>query len=390
MPGSRQRAHATPGKTALRGIGAEWMTGDYLRHMHLNLATRYKPEGQTISANLIGALAQIDSGVTTLVDWCHKHHQHRVGRTRGGRPDRQRHPRGVRARHRQAADQGRLEALHPHPASARAHRIPAQGPASRATTAASRSRWRSSAPTGAPGRWSSTTSAWRASSASSRRRTRGGARIAWCQTAITGMAKEGLLGPDHNLVHGTSYMTQPTSAWSSTAAPPSPRPCWSKLHHHIGDTQVAAFRSAGGLPSLGNRTSSPSPPANMFPRDAGRRSCSPAARSSATTRCAGNSRVQADAREVARGAGMGDDRRRARLPDGRQDRHADARQERPTFVMLRFERRQHGSGLRSDLLDRRNRERRQRRHRYHRRHRAKTETASSHSRRTCSHDGSRS
>ena len=69
MPGL-VNAHMHTWETALRGIGAEWMTADYLRHMHLNLATRYRPEDNYLG-NLIGALAQIDAGVTTLVDWCH-------------------------------------------------------------------------------------------------------------------------------------------------------------------------------------------------------------------------------------------------------------------------------------------------------------------------------
>jgi cytosine/adenosine deaminase-related metal-dependent hydrolase len=64
------------------------------------------------------------------------------------------------------------------------------------------------------------------------------------------MAKAGLLGPDHNLVHGTSYdhddlkiVTDAGASLTSTVLV--------ELHHHIGDTQVAAFRAAGGLPSLG-------------------------------------------------------------------------------------------------------------------------------------------
>ena len=69
MPGL-VNAHMHTWETALRGIGVEWMTADYLRHMHLNLATRYKPEDNYLG-NLIGALGQIDAGVTTLVDWCH-------------------------------------------------------------------------------------------------------------------------------------------------------------------------------------------------------------------------------------------------------------------------------------------------------------------------------
>ena len=39
---------------------------------------------------------------TTLVDWCHNITRIEHGRARGRRPDRQRHPRGVRAWHREA------------------------------------------------------------------------------------------------------------------------------------------------------------------------------------------------------------------------------------------------------------------------------------------------
>jgi cytosine/adenosine deaminase-related metal-dependent hydrolase len=64
------------------------------------------------------------------------------------------------------------------------------------------------------------------------------------------MAEVGLLGPDHNLVHGTSYthadlrvVVDSGATLTSTALV--------ELHHHIGDTMVAAYREAGGLPSLG-------------------------------------------------------------------------------------------------------------------------------------------
>jgi 5-methylthioadenosine/S-adenosylhomocysteine deaminase len=64
------------------------------------------------------------------------------------------------------------------------------------------------------------------------------------------MAKAGLLGPDHNLVHGTSYdhgtlrmIVDSGATLTSTVLV--------ELHHHIGDTMVAAYREAGGFPSLG-------------------------------------------------------------------------------------------------------------------------------------------
>ena len=69
MPGL-VNAHMHTWETGLRGIGSEWMSADYFKNVHGNLATRYTAEDNYV-ANLIGALAQIDAGVTTLVDWCH-------------------------------------------------------------------------------------------------------------------------------------------------------------------------------------------------------------------------------------------------------------------------------------------------------------------------------
>ena len=134
MPGL-VNAHMHTWETALRGIGAEWMSADYFKHVHSNLATRYKPEDNYV-ANLMGALAQIDAGCTTLVDWCHNITTHRARRARGGRPGRQRHPRGVRARHGETDRARDRHAVHPRAASARADRGAAQGQARRATTPA--------------------------------------------------------------------------------------------------------------------------------------------------------------------------------------------------------------------------------------------------------------
>jgi cytosine/adenosine deaminase-related metal-dependent hydrolase len=63
------------------------------------------------------------------------------------------------------------------------------------------------------------------------------------------MAKAGLLGPDHNLVHGTSYDTADLRVVVDGASLTST--VLVELHHHIGDTMVAAFREQGGLPSIG-------------------------------------------------------------------------------------------------------------------------------------------
>ena len=62
-----------------------------------------------------------------------------------------------------------------------------------------------------------------------------------------------------------------------------------ELHHHIGDTMVAAFRAAGGLPSLGIDVEPLHAPGRCSAR-CRRRCCSRAARRCATTRCAATRR----------------------------------------------------------------------------------------------------
>jgi cytosine/adenosine deaminase-related metal-dependent hydrolase len=64
------------------------------------------------------------------------------------------------------------------------------------------------------------------------------------------MAKEGLLGPDHNLVHGTSYDDNDLRVAIDSGATLTST-VLVELHHHIGDTMVARVRAAGGMPSLG-------------------------------------------------------------------------------------------------------------------------------------------
>lgn len=63
-------AHLHTWQTALRGIGGDWTSADYFRIMHGLLGPRFMPVDLQIGT-LLGALAQIDGGVTTLFDWCH-------------------------------------------------------------------------------------------------------------------------------------------------------------------------------------------------------------------------------------------------------------------------------------------------------------------------------
>ncbi|MCA1393112.1 amidohydrolase family protein [Bradyrhizobium sp. IC3123] len=63
-------AHMHTWQTGLRGFAANWTLLEYFRRMHAGLATMFRPDDIYI-ATLVGALNQINHGVTTLVDWCH-------------------------------------------------------------------------------------------------------------------------------------------------------------------------------------------------------------------------------------------------------------------------------------------------------------------------------
>jgi 5-methylthioadenosine/S-adenosylhomocysteine deaminase len=69
MPGL-VNAHIHTWQTGLRGVAADWTILEYLHHMHASIAPRFAPPDIFI-ANLAGALNQLNSGVTTMVDWCH-------------------------------------------------------------------------------------------------------------------------------------------------------------------------------------------------------------------------------------------------------------------------------------------------------------------------------
>lgn len=63
-------AHVHTWETALRGLGNDWAGSDYFNFFHARLAPLFTPE-DTYIATLVGALAQLDAGVTTIFDWCH-------------------------------------------------------------------------------------------------------------------------------------------------------------------------------------------------------------------------------------------------------------------------------------------------------------------------------
>ncbi|MFO8044689.1 MAG: amidohydrolase family protein [Halomonas sp.] len=63
-------AHMHTWQTALRGVAANWTLLEYFGHVHRGLATLFTPDDIYIATRM-GALNQLNCGTTTLGDWCH-------------------------------------------------------------------------------------------------------------------------------------------------------------------------------------------------------------------------------------------------------------------------------------------------------------------------------
>jgi 5-methylthioadenosine/S-adenosylhomocysteine deaminase len=69
MPGL-VNSHIHTWQTGLRGLATDWTGTNYFRAMHAGLANFFSPDDIQI-ANQLGAINQINNGVTTMVDWHH-------------------------------------------------------------------------------------------------------------------------------------------------------------------------------------------------------------------------------------------------------------------------------------------------------------------------------
>ncbi|QII03687.1 amidohydrolase family protein (plasmid) [Rhodococcoides fascians A21d2] len=69
MPGL-VNAHIHTWQSALRLVAADWSLPEYLARAHGDIAGAYTPEDMRIGT-LLGALAQINAGITTIGDWSH-------------------------------------------------------------------------------------------------------------------------------------------------------------------------------------------------------------------------------------------------------------------------------------------------------------------------------
>lgn len=69
IPGLVQ-AHVHLWHSGLRGVGADWAGSGGYQFFHATIGPNYRPADSYI-ATLFGALSQIDAGTTTVFDWCH-------------------------------------------------------------------------------------------------------------------------------------------------------------------------------------------------------------------------------------------------------------------------------------------------------------------------------
>jgi cytosine/adenosine deaminase-related metal-dependent hydrolase len=83
MPGL-VNAHIHTWQSALRLVGADWSLPEYLARTHGDIAGEFTPDDMRVGT-LLGALTQIDAGVTTIGDWCHNcsHYDHAAAAIEG-------------------------------------------------------------------------------------------------------------------------------------------------------------------------------------------------------------------------------------------------------------------------------------------------------------------
>ncbi|MCW3021832.1 MAG: hypothetical protein JWR30_1154, partial [Conexibacter sp.] len=62
--------HRHTWQAALRNLASDWTLAHYFTGLHAGLSGLFRPE-DTQTANLLGTLEALDSGITTMLDWSH-------------------------------------------------------------------------------------------------------------------------------------------------------------------------------------------------------------------------------------------------------------------------------------------------------------------------------
>src|SRR5436190_2629655 len=248
MPGLID-AHIHTWQAGLRAIGSEWLGPDYHRNIHANLATRYGPEDNYLG-NLIGSLGQIDGGVTTTLDWCHNLTSvEHAGRSVDGLEES-----GVRAvfAHGTAkppTKAGELPYTHvPHPRdrieALRNGRFASDDRLVTLAMAILGPHW---------GTYDVAEQDIRLARELNLLSTSHATRKPVDQVApggYTRLAKAGLIGPDHNLVHG-NYIDDEELKLLVEAGASFTATVLTELHGHVAEPVTLRVRKFGGMPSIG-------------------------------------------------------------------------------------------------------------------------------------------
>ncbi len=247
MPGL-VNAHMHCWQPQLRAIGSEWMSPQYMSTIHSRIALHYQAEDNYIGA-LMTDLAQIDGGTTTIFDWSHNirdlemaeravdgHEESGIRCLYGHGTVKPPAKPGDRPFNEIPHPRERLEAL-------RKKRLSSDD---RLVTLAM-------AILGPDySVWDVTVHDIRlARELGLLSSSHSGARGASLNPdGYVRLAKEGLLGPDHNIVHGVYFTDDDVKAVVDCGASITST-CLTEIHHHWPGPVVNRVRAFGGMPSLG-------------------------------------------------------------------------------------------------------------------------------------------
>ncbi len=259
MPGL-VNAHIHSWQPQLRAIGSEWMGPQYMKNIHAALALHYQADDNYIG-NLMGDLAQIDGGATTVFDWSHNirdlemaersidgHEESGIrcvyGHGTVKPPTRPGDPPFNEIPHPRA----RVEALRKGRLSSDDGRITM----ALAILGPDYSTWEVTTHDIAMAREFGLVS----SSHSAKR------ELSLNPDGYARLAREKLIGPDHNVVHGVYFTDDDVKAVIDCGASITST-CLTEIHHHWPGPVVNRVRACGGMPSIGIDVE-PIVPASMF------------------------------------------------------------------------------------------------------------------------------
>jgi cytosine/adenosine deaminase-related metal-dependent hydrolase len=240
-------AHMHTFQAGLRAIGSNWLGPDYFRHLYGDMAIRFTPEDNYLGT-LLGALNQLNNGVTTLFDYAHNlHNAAQAERSVDALAES-----GLRAVF--GLGRGKAPGIEPHPPEQRRH-DPAVVRQLRGRLASDDARVTMALAASGP-HWGT----FEVSVAHVRLAREFGLMISTHVTrphakavvpdGYDRMAAMGLLGPDHNLVHCQHLSRAELKRLMDTGASVTST-CMNELHDYGVYPAAGRVHEMGGLPSLG-------------------------------------------------------------------------------------------------------------------------------------------